>query len=154
MAITDDLPADYIPFERLEFCGNALINCRVPISVKGQPPLLVGKAPVGLWIWLWTPRNKDIKGWIALVEKNHPRNPRITVQSPDKDQLVVATRNDPPQPILAATRDNETQASVHTLDLRHIGLKASGDKNGLILGTTTLIGNTMENIAGAAFTIG
>ena len=146
MLLTDNLPPDYVPFERLILCGNTLINCRVPIKMKGQPPFLVGKGQrLAPWVWLSMPTNKDIEGWIELVERNISTNRRIVVTSPSENSVVIATTADPIQPVLAATRDSEEQATIHKLDLRHVGLRVYGDKNGLVLATNTFIGNTFEN---------
>ena len=152
MIITDNLPAEYVPFARLDFCGNMLVNCRAPIRIKGQAPVLVGIAPVGLWVWLSMPKNKEITEWISLVEKNEAKNSRITIDSRDPMRVVVSTFVEPLPPILAVTRDDDVQATVHKLDLRHIGLLMYGGKNGLFFGSHTFRGNTFANV-GTAFAV-
>ena len=148
--ITDNLPAEYVPFSRLEFCGNALVNCRAPIRMKGQAPVLVGRAPEGLWVWLSMPKDKDMMEWIALVEKNEAKNSRITIHMSDAKLVVVSTFLDPLQPILHVTREDDVRATVHKLDLRHIGLRMYGDENnGLFFGSHTFRGNTFEGVATA-----
>jgi len=147
MYFAEHLPPDYIPFERLLICGNTLINCSVPLKMKGKPPFLVGKGPGPiLWVWLSMPENKKIDKWLSLVQKNISTNRRIVVASAGESGVIITTIAAPLQPVLAATRDSEVQATIHTLDLRHIGLRVFGDQKGLVLGTNTLIGNTFENV--------
>lgn len=138
------LPTGYTAYDRLTFCSNVLIGGGVPVRVKGQFPVLVGRGPEVPFIWL--SRTKDGKDWEPVVEQNEPRDPNFTINILGDHQTVQIVLGN--FVVVQARQVSAAEAEVTILDLRPLGVNIQGSANGLRVGTQTLTGNVFQGVTG------
>ncbi|MCG7853344.1 MAG: hypothetical protein MIO92_12550 [Methanosarcinaceae archaeon] len=136
------LPSEYVPFETMNICGNLLINGKVPITIQGRYPFLVGKGDVPM-IWLNTTR--DGKEWNKVVEYNISLTNDISVNYfADGKSVLILGRN---AIIVQAIKKSETTLEVPILDLRPLGFDFHGNKAGIYIGTNLFANNVFQNVS-------
>ncbi len=135
------VPEGYFPFKELIVCSNQFIRGVVPIRIKSKIPFLVGKGDVPI-IWLNAPSAKDGNNWKEVVVKNESLNKKIEVMI-SKDTVSIAT-NDKTFTVIKVNKLSYDLAEIIDLDLRPLGLNIYGDKNGLYIGTHSVLNNIFE----------
>jgi len=137
------LPSEYIPFDELVICSNKFINGKIPIKIKNEMPLLVGKGDIPL-IWLSAPVTKDGKNWDLIVEKNKAKINKISVIPSAEDRTTKISLSG--ISIIQVIKTSETKAEIIELDLRPLGLNFHGDRQGFYIGTNLLSNNEFNNV--------
>lgn len=145
-----ELPENYTPIKNIDFCSNRLIQVKVPISFESTPIILLGSGDLPR-IWLSAPTKPSGKLWAYVVEDNRPLNPAVTVESNEREQLVLVKVSN--HRVLQAKMVGPDSILVDFVDLNPIGLNVKGSSGGLSIGGTTLTNNTFENVY-VAFAIG
>ena len=138
-----ELPEGCIPYEELIVCSNTMIQGKVPIRIKDQYPVLIGKGEATPLIWLTG--TKDGKEWQPLVVKNVSLNENIAVDFfQDGKSLIIFSGS---TIIIHAVRMSDRKAVIDSLDLRPIGFNFHGNKSGLFIGTNLYSGNILQGIS-------
>ena len=139
MSNSIQLPEHYQPFEKLDICGNTLINGYIPIAVDGNPIFLIGKGePPRMWL---SAQNKD-KTWSYIVNNGVSSNDKIRVLHSGK--IVAIYLSD--KIILQATKEDEDYMIISYIDLKPFGLSITGDITSLKVGTNVMKGNIFKNV--------
>lgn len=141
MSDAQSLPSDYIPFNELTICSNKLVNGRMPFSIKGQAPLLIGSGEIPR-IWLNLPPTESTAAWKPLVQANTSLSQTIKVKA-DRKHIDV---NIEKSPIVKVVIHSDRSAEIEQLDLRPLGLNIYGDKSSLFVGGSELRYNTFQNV--------
>jgi hypothetical protein len=137
------LPEDFVPFARLNVCGNVMSAGKAPFVVGEKIPLLVGKNAHPK-LWLSAPQNLAATDWIELIAAGKPLQPEVKVfTSDDQKDVTVQVRR---QPILELHIVSPDHAELSFIDLRPIGLNIFGENNVLHLGTNTFLNNSFKNV--------
>ncbi len=132
-------PVNYQPFEKLDICGNTLINGKVPIAVDGNPIFLIGKGePPRLWL---NSQNKD-KSWSYVVDDGVSKNSNIRVLHSGRIMAIYLNE----QIILQATKETENYIIITHIDMKPFGLSITGDMSSLKVGGNLMMSNTFENV--------
>ena len=137
-------PSGYIAFPKLTICSNILVGGGVPLRIKDQFPILVGRGEYCPLVWLSATKNG--KEWQIVIEKNEPKNKNFVVNYFNDgksvqivfDSLIIAQ----------AIQLSENEAEVSILDLRPLGVAVRGNRNGLQVGNNMYRGNIFQGGAG------
>lgn len=135
------IPADYIPTKELVFCGNIISNYRYLISDNGFYPLLIGEGEIPrIWIFAKMPNNE----FLTVVEDtvSNINQIKIDIHNFEKKIEIKDTVSD--KVILRLSYLDIP--SINYIDLKPIGYQISGDKTALLIGNSTIIGNTISNV--------
>lgn len=135
----DSIPLGFKPYNQLECAGNALIGGTAFFSMKGNIPLLIGKASTPE-VWISIPVNTSGEEWQPLVRKNRSLHPDVVVVVQDKKVVV----NTPDGIVLEVVSKGTGKAEISKLDLRPFGLSVFLEKNGLYVMTNRLSGNKIQ----------
>jgi hypothetical protein len=136
----DQLPPSYTPYPVLVLCGNKLISVRIPFTISGFVPLLIGAGDTPK-VWLNGPTDKLLSWWVPLVRENSALNSRVTIVQ-TKGSVEVRTGE---KTLLACEREADA-AYVRELDFRPIGLNIVGNDNELRIGGSVYARNTFSNL--------
>lgn len=152
------LPPGYTPFGELTLCSNMLVNVPVPLSVRDQPALLVGRGLSLLVpepkIWLAAPAGPDSKDWSFVVENSQPLRPLITLTTDKKTGAVEVQVGGLLGTVVLRVRATAPDAAVvDELDLRPLGLVVYGNERELHIGGMMMERNRFTNLQ-VAFAIG
>lgn len=137
------LPDSYVPYRFLDLCSNKLIDVRVPISVDEYPAFLLGRNSHPL-AWLSAPVRPTGHHWIFVVEAGKSRSRAVDVIADEASKSVSVKVGD--ADVLHAVQMDEERAVVDLIDLRPLGLNVHGTSDRLVVGGTTLAGNTFQNL--------
>lgn len=136
-----DLPEGFKPYRRLKVCSNLLIGCKFIISIGDKLPILIGSNKIPL-IWLSAIVDSKKKHYQDLVVASEATHPLVSMNE-DNNSLNVIIKS---QTILSISADLPDSATIHSLDLRPIGINIFGDENMLTVGTNKFSSNTFENV--------
>ena len=138
-----DVPDDYVPYDRIDLCGNQLIGVKYIIEVRNSHPLLIGRAKFP-YIWMSAPTapNQDVRHWQRIVERSTARIPVIDIDV-KMDRRTMAVRLTG-QTLLVISEFEDNFVAVSEVDLRPIGLMFYGSNGRLYLGTTQFVNNNMH----------
>ncbi|EAR07334.1 hypothetical protein [Reinekea blandensis] len=136
-----DLPENYKPFKTLVFCSNTLVNGKVPISISGDIPILIGQgSKLKIWINLLS-QNKSGKTR-PIVRESLSLHPQVQIDQTPERTKIFANK----ELLVEVIKKSSNEADVIHLDLRPIGISIFGDKDGLNVGNQTMSGNTFSNV--------
>jgi hypothetical protein len=135
------LPTDYKPFKNLIICSNLLENGRVPISISGDIPFLVGKGKYPK-VWINMLAQKEVGKIHPLVRDNMTLHKQVNVVEINNSTEIKSNNT----LILKAIKHSEEEAEIVALDLRIIGINIFGDTNGLHVGPQVLSKNSFVNV--------
>lgn len=143
---TLDIPTEYIPYDRVNFCSNILINVRYLINDKDFYPLLIGKGNIPkIWIYAKEQNRNSTK----LVEKSISLLPSVlsvNINDDSKRLSVVSHEKSNQTTILEIDYYSNEVLNVEQLDLRPIGYNIIGNKDGLLIGNNTVKRNTLQGV--------
>lgn len=142
-----EVPSDYRPYEQLLFCSNQLRNVRYPLMIENHVPLLIGVGTMHPRIWLLAPTDNTREVWSYVVEDNVSRHPNFVVKPSPLERAVRVTAGG--NLLLLATALTASSAEVEQLDLTPIGLRVTGTRTKLMIGTNTISNSTASG--GEAF---
>ncbi|BCG83089.1 hypothetical protein [Mesorhizobium sp. 113-3-3] len=134
----EEIPTGYHPYRVLNFCGNRLDGVKYVIEISGHHPLLIGSGMFPT-VWLLAPTDITRKVWSYVVEGNRSRHPKFRVNVGGTTTQVIADG----RPVLVVTSRSDREAEVTSVDLEPIGLRVKGDRNGLAVGGTKIVANSM-----------
>jgi len=148
MITTDNLPANYKPYQNLIFCGNNITGGGHIFAMGKVLPLLVGMGTLPR-IWLQAISAPGSKVFISIVDDSKSTHPAVDVIT-DGSKVVVSVRG---KTVLAAESIDEQRAIVSELDFRPLGLNLFGNSSSLNLGGMQMSQNTFSGV-GVAFGLG
>ena len=135
-----NLPKEFIAFDELEFCSNILQNCNIPIAIKNEPVILIGKGERPQ-IWLWGLLDRKSSLLVPLVYCNSIMmiTAPIKVES-EKNYTRVKLKD---TIIIEALKHlhSEEKAMVDQLDMRPLGFNIYGNSSTLHVGTSVMVRN-------------
>lgn len=132
-------PSDYVPYETLTVCSNAIKGGGNLVAVGKNLPLLIGKGRDTPQVWLLALSNAQSNEFVALVEKNISKHAVVKVYK-EKGVLNVMISG---QIILSVRKDSAVSATVTKLDFRSLGLNMHGDENSLNVGSNSFSKTSM-----------
>jgi hypothetical protein len=136
-----NLPSSYMPFQKLTICSNILENGKVPISISGDIPFLIGNGnKPKAWINL-LPQGESGK-ITPLVRDNLSLHPNVEVVETDNSVTVTANG----ETIIEVEKISDDEAIITNLNLRIIGIEIYGDTNSLKIGTNSMSNNKFVNV--------
>ena len=156
---TQSIIAEYVPFESILLCGNALIAAKSIFKIGPNEPLRLGRSDdKPPYVWLSGPAGVGPE-WLPLVSANVvvrnslPQGRRLAVIQDVTQPLTVVMVGNTIVVSAVLTPDGKS-VSVPNIDLRPIGLNIFGDEaSGLNFGGGRFMKNTFHNVA-AAFATG
>ena len=134
------LPEEFEQYERIEFCGNTLVNTPLIFTMGDHVPILIGKGKHAPLVWVSLPVDKDVGNWASLITKNRSLNPAIEV-------LVLGNTTEVKVgsvKVISAAQSND-HATVSAMDLTPLGFSINGDSTSLRVGSNTMSKNTVSN---------
>ena len=135
------LPSGYRPFGKLTICSNVLENGRVPVSISGDIPFLVGKGNKPK-VWINMLSQDEAGRSKPLVRDNLTLHPQVVVV--EQDNAVEIKVNN--QTLIRVVKESEDEATITKLDLRMIGIAIYGDANSLHVGPQSMSNNSFVNV--------
>ncbi|PKH86991.1 hypothetical protein [Colwellia sp. Bg11-28] len=136
-----DVPTEYKPFKKLIICSNTLENVKIPVSVSGDIPFLVGYGKTArVWVNMLSQKESGITK--ALVRDNLTLHNQIQVKA--KNNVTTVTVNK--EVLLEVIKRSEDEAEITKLNLRMIGIDIYGDQNSFNVGTQVMSGNSFSNV--------
>lgn len=130
-----NLPAQYIPFQKIRVGSNTLEHVTALLTVNGNIPLLFGDGEPPT-VWLSIPANKEGTEWYPLIKDNFSSHPDVVVDFAKK-RVTIRT---PQGTVLNAVKNTEGSLVIWKLDLRPFGLNIYTDEGALIV-----MGNRLSN---------
>lgn len=148
------VPSKFKSFHELRFCGNTLVNVRLPLLVYGQVPVLIGKRrnTLNSWIpqvWLNYVSRGTSGDSFPLVRRNEALHEGIDVTVINRTVIVKFES----QKVIEIRTIGADCAEVSSLDLRPFGLDITGTNSSLKIGTSSFANNRINN-AEVMFSIG
>ena len=132
-------PESYTPFKKLTFCGNTIIDGKIPIAIDGNPIFLIGTGdPPKLWLNI---RDKN-KEWFYVVEEGNSKDESVRVLH--SGRIIALYLND--KIILQGSKEDESHMIITHIDLTPFGLTIQGDVSSLKIGSHQMTGNTFKNV--------
>jgi len=143
-ALRRNLPAAYVPYDRLVLCSNILVNVLVPIAVDDFPVFLLGKTESN-WPCIWLGARDDrTKEWGYVIERNDVFADGLSVSVKEDSATCVVTYS---KVVLARISVQDPAAPEITyIFLRPVGLDVTGNKTELHVGTNRLLNNSFVNV--------
>lgn len=138
MITKTNLPSNYVPYQKLNFCSNVLEGGGHIIEVSKSIPILVGKGTPPL-VWLSAKQDKEN---VLIVEASKAKFSSVTSSNIFGGTVVMSKG----VVVLSARQISDEEAEVTEVDLRPLGLNIYGDKNGLHVGGMELIGNYFKGV--------
>ncbi|WP_210447509.1 hypothetical protein [Vibrio crassostreae] len=135
------LPHGYKPFGLLKVCSNNHKNGRVPISISGDQPFLVGKGKKPR-VWINQLALGEVGKTKPLVRDNLTLHPQISVDELESE-VIVKVGN---EVLLHVVKISDDEAHIIKLDLRMIGIQIYGDESKLHVVNQTLSNNEFVNV--------
>jgi hypothetical protein len=136
------LPEGYAPTDQIDLCSNQISNYKFLIDDNGFVPVLIGKGEIPR-VWLFAKQaNKQI---ITLVDDSVSNLAQIKVDifSSDKRIEIEDTQNE--VSILKLAYDQKP--IITQIDLRTLGYNVFGDASKLMVGNSSLSGNTFDGVS-------
>ena len=143
-SFTDIIPREYVPYERIIFCSNNLIQVRYLIEDKQFIPILIGKGSIPkIWLFSIGEGNNPY----AIVEKNRSRFTSLSVDIDDDNKRIslILNHNQDRVTLLSLNYKDNTPI-VDKLDLNPIGYNIVGDKNSLKINNQEFSRNSFQNM--------
>lgn len=141
MISSNHLPADYIPYSRVSFCGNIILGESLLLAVGDVIPLLIGSGPKPL-IWIQGLKSPIKKEFMPLVESSVSLHPIVRVEEVGGVVLVRVEE----KLLLAVEQIGRDEIVIHDIDLRPISLNVYGDDNGLMFGGVSIKNSTFKDV--------
>lgn len=148
MITTGNLPANYKPYQSVNFCSNNIIGGGHIFAMDNVLPLLIGMGPLPR-IWLQAVSAPGGKEFITIVADSKPTHPAVNVAI-DGEKVVISVKG---RTVLVAEAKGEKFAVVSEADFRPLGLNVFGNSSNLSLGGMQLSHNTFSGV-GVAFGLG
>lgn len=142
---TVNIPSDYMPYDKVIFCSNILINVRYIFNDNEFFPLLIGKGSIPK-IWMYAKDSN--KKSIMLIEKSISFFPTISVNINDDNKKLSVVINEKINliTILEIDYSSKMDIMVEQVNLQPIGYNIVGNKSSLHVGNNTVSGNTLQNV--------
>lgn len=139
-----NIPAEYIPYEKVIFCSNVLINVRYFIDDNGFFPLFIGKGAIPK-IWIFA--KQQAKEPIVVVNNSISKIAMLSVNIDDDNKKLSIVLNDTLKKILILQIDYSSMNAIdiENINLQPIGYNIRGDKGSLNVGETNVSRNTIKN---------
>ncbi|TVP12696.1 hypothetical protein [Shewanella sp. KCT] len=135
------LPDGYVPFGLLKVCSNTLKNGRIPISISGDQPFLVGRGKKPR-VWVNQLALNEVGKTKPLVRDNLTLHPQISVDELDNEVVIKADN----EVLIHVVKVTDDEAHIIKLDLRTIGIQIYGDQSELHVVNQTLSNNEFVNV--------
>lgn len=148
MITTEKLPANFKPYQSINFCSNNIIGGGHIFAMGKVLPLLIGVGAKPR-IWLQAVSAPGSKEFTTVVNDSRSTHPAVTVTT-QGNKVVVSVRG---RTVLTAESTGEQSVTVNELDFRPIGLNVFGNSSSLSLGGMQLGHNTFSGV-GVAFGLG
>lgn len=148
MITKDHLPAEYKPYQNIDFCSNHLHGGGHIFAMGQVIPLLVGTGEHPR-IWLQAVSTPGKQNFVTIVSDSKPNHPAVSVETKGA-KVIVSVQG---RTVLCVESCGPDTASVTELDLRPIGLNIFGNSSSLSLGNMQLSQNTFAGV-GVAFGLG
>ena len=142
---TLNIPAEYIPYESINFCSNILMNVRYLINDKDFYPLLIGKGAIPkVWIFAKDQNNRPTE----LVNKSISKVALISVNIDDDGGKIAIVMNEKANNTVLLEIDYSSKESIviERINLQPIGYDITGDGNSLRVGNSNVARNTLQNV--------
>jgi hypothetical protein len=143
MITKENLPAAYVPYERVTLCGNEVIGPSLILTLGNSVPILIGKGASPL-VWLQALTAPNSEDFRLVVEASIPKHPAMTVLSTKSDAIEIRTG---PVLVLRVAYSNADHAVIDMIDLRPLGINLYGDTGKLHVGNMSFAGSTFNNLA-------
>lgn len=135
------LPESYAPTEDIIFCGNNISNYQFLIEDNGFHPILIGRGEIPR-IWLFAKSEYD--EIIALIDDSVSVVNQIKVDIQNSKKRIEI--KDIPSGTMVLKLEYNEVLKINEIDLRTIGYNIFGKESQLMVGDTTIIGNTFNNV--------
>ena len=137
----NDLPSQYVPFEKIDIGTNHLVNVKVLFTVNEHIPLLIGSGDIPR-IWLSIPADATGENWQLLIRDNRSFHPEVTVQIENN----IVSVNTPDGEVLKVRKESENWINILSINLRPFGINIHGDERLLSVMDNELTGNSFVNV--------
>jgi hypothetical protein len=135
------IPKDYTPMDKIVFCGNKIANYKYLISDNGFYPILIGSGVIPR-IWLYTKTDKN--EYITLIEDSVSNINQIKVDIHNSEKKIEIKDIHTNTIILILKYDGVP--AVILLNLNPVGYNIQGDEAKIMIGDSSLYGNTFNNV--------
>lgn len=139
MITRDNMPTNYVPYDKLVICSNTLTGGSNLVAVGDVLPLIIGKGEKPK-IWLQALENSKNNKFVTIVEESISKHPAVSVYE-DSGTLNVMISG---EVIISVKTKNQDTALVEKIDFRPIGLNIEGNSSSLTVGGSMFSGNTMS----------
>lgn len=155
LRMASEMPSDYEPYDEVELCGNRLIKLERWFEVEGAFPIFVGRGYIGPGLWLrglFGHRND----WQEVVRDNEiliPEVPgfgRVSFAASAGGTLKLDIGSTCVLACAATSAKRTPRLTVSHLNFHPMRLIIEGGSNGVLIGGTRALGNTLRN-TGPAF---
>lgn len=137
------IPTEYEPTENINFCSNSIRNYRYLVKDNNFIPILIGKGDIPR-IWLYT---KFARGsFFELVEDSVSTTNQIKIDILNSQKKIEIKEITSGKIILNLDYGNTEMWKINKLNLEPIGYKIIGTEEKLVLGSTTISGNTFDGV--------
>ncbi len=110
------------------------------LRVGNFSPVLIGKGEFPM-IWLYM--MVDGNAWVPLVINNSSEHSDVRVEKNPNKNIIITIKN---TVVLSAFKKDDDYCIVDRMDLRPVGFNFYGDKNGLMMGSSTYEGNVFQGM--------
>jgi Protein of unknown function (DUF1488) len=136
MPVSTSLPKTYVPYQRIELCGNELIGPKFMIQMGVNIPILVGKGESDYpRVWLSGPFGPG-RSWVEVLADNrvlrdvYDRKVIVVLEHSQRTNVLVRLTG-----VVVAQHFSDDTVMIPNLDLRPLGLNIHGSEvNGLTVG--------------------
>jgi hypothetical protein len=135
------LPKDYIPTDKIVFCGNKIANYKFLISDNGFYPILIGSGVIPR-IWLYTKTDKN--EYITLIEDSVSNINQIKIDIHNSERKIEIKDTYTRTIILMLKYDDVP--NVILLNLNPVGYNIQGDETKIMIGSSSLYGNSFSGV--------
>lgn len=147
MITRSNLPQNYQPYERLDFCSNLIVGGGHILAVGDVLPLLIGKGETPR-IWLQAVSRPESNEFIKIVDDSKAVYPIVNVEK-ENNSINIYVKG---KLVLCVKSTKDGQAKISKVDFRPLGLNVVGNASKLTIGGQSLSNNTFSNV-GVAFGI-
>lgn len=135
------LPKEYVPTEKIDFCGNMISSYKYLISDGGFYPILIGKGEIlRVWLFAKNPNNEII----TLVDDSVSNINQIKVDIFNTEKRIEI-RDIERKKVILKLKYGKVPA-IESLDMTPMGYNIQGDKEKLVVGSTNISGNSFTNV--------
>ena len=143
--INQQLPHEYLQYQKITFCGNTFKNLKYLIDDNGFIPFLIGMGDIPR-LWIYTKKELNT---IVVVQDSVAILPVVRVDIFNDVKKLLVELNQVPG--ATNTKIFELDFSkdipvVSLIDLRPVGYNVYGDTKSLNIGEQKFEGNMFENL--------